>query len=453
MISFIRSKKDRVKLAKAGEIVTIGDMKGKISKGDKVYKITSKSLNEELKQYFSGKSIKKNNLDLKITLNIDEVPEVEVSTEMFGKKYTVIVKEGTKCEKGINKTLTEQDVRNQFIKTGDVPFKVNDIKINLQAGLMTTMSNLNNIRRQAIEKLSKKIIDSFKRDKVNIQKETDNKKVSIANSKKDTKLSLYIYNIQNLDNLEILNKVDRVYISLEDMINGKERILKHINKEKICIYLPTVTNKKYKEYITENIEIIEEVKNILVTNIEHLEMFKNMNLNIYLDNSFNIFNSQSLKRVTLENIKGVNLSSELTLEQIGNIKTVNNKEIEVDVYGNLEVMYSKFCILNATKNCKKCKSVEYSLIDRKDKKFPVIFNNKQCTMQILNADKLFSEEAIKQLNSKVDYMRVYVYDENTENIKNVINGIQDILNSKEMKNKIISNNTQKYTNGHFFRGV
>jgi len=453
MISFIRHKKDRVKTAKKGDIVTIGDIKGNISQGQTVYKITSKELNDELKNYFSGKSIKKNKADMKVILNIGEEPEVEMGTKIFGKEYSVHVKEGLNCERGINKVLTEDEVKNQFLKTGDVPFEVESINIKLQDSVMTSISNLNNIRRQAIDMLSKKIIDSFKHDKVSIQKEVINEDISIENSKKDTKFSLYIYNIKNLDSLEILSKVYKVYISLEDMVSNKEEILNSIDKEKICIYLPTITTNKYKEYINKNIEIIKDIKSILVTNVEHLEMFKDMNLNIYLDNSFNIFNSNTLKSISRENIKGINLSDELTLQQINEMKVNKNVEIEIDVYGNQQVMYSNFCMLNATNNCGKCKNTKYSLVDRKDKKFPMLFNKIQCTTQILNSDKLFSEEAIKSLNNKVDYMKIYIYDENVEQIKNIIESIECIKNNREQKNKIISNDITKYTNGHFFKKV
>ena len=454
VISFIRCRKDRVKIAKKGDIVTIGDIKGKIDKGQKVYKITSKVLNEELKQYFSGKSIKKNKLDIKVILKIDEKPEVEVSTKIFNKKYTVSIKEGLKCERGIKKVLTKDDVKNQFGKTGDVPFVVNNIDVELKENVMTPMSNLNNVRRQAIDMLSKKIIDSFKRKQISkVNKKKNNKILNIQGLNKDTKLSLYIYKLDNVDDMKVFGKVDRVYISLEDMVKNKERILRNIDKEKICIYLPTVTTKKYKEYIYENIEIIKEIGNLLITNIEHIEMFKNLDLNLYLNNSFNVFNKECLEALSKEKIKGINLSNELTLEQINNLELDKNIEIEVDTYGNQELMYSNFCVLNATKNCGKCKNGKHSLLDRKDKKFPVLFNDKQCTMQILNADKLFSEETIKSLNNKVDYMRLYMHDENAYQIEQVINTMKEIMQNKETKSKIISNGTQKYTNGHFFKKV
>lgn len=453
MVSFIRLKKDRVKIAKKGDIVTLGDIKGNILKGQEVHKITSKLLNDELKQYFSGKAIKKSDINVKVLLNIDEKPEVKITAKLFNKEYTVCVKEGIECEKGINKVISEKQVRNQFLKTGDVPFEVNKIEMFVQDGLMTSMSNLNNVRRRAIEELSSKIVKSFKRKEVNKYKNTNGELVAINNSKKNTKLSAYLYSIKNVQNLKTLSQLDRIYISLEDMVKYKENILSKIDKERICIYFPTITSNKYIEYINQNMQIIQEIGNILITNIEHIEMFKNMNLNIYLDNSFNIFNSEALKAMSKNNIRGINLSNELTLEQINNIKVDKNTEIEIDIYGNQELMYSNFCILNATKNCGKCNFGKYTLSDRKDKKFPVLFNKVQCTMQILNSDKLFSEEAIKSLNNKVDYMRMYIYDENKEDIQKVLNVVKQIRNNGVTVDKISSNNNTKYTNGHFFREV
>lgn len=450
-VSFIRSKKERVKISKKGDIVIVGDIKGRILKGQDVYKITSKVLNDELKKYYENKSLKKSPIDICIKLNINEKPEIKTQTEILGNKYEISIKDGIECEKGIRKVLTKEDVIKQMSKTGDVPFVLNNIDIEMDNDIMTTMSNLNNIRRLAVEELSQKIVESFKHEKLNI-KETKNNGKSIENLNKETKISIYVYDLDNISNLNTLNKADRVYISLKDVVNNKEKILSKIDKNKICIYLPTITSKRYKEYLYKNIELIKEIKNILITNVEHLEIFRNMNLNIYLDNSFNIFNSKALDAISENNIKGINISNELTLEQIKNIETQNAKEIEIDVYGNLQVMYSNFCVLRATDNCKKY-SGKYELKDRKNKEFPILFDNIQCNSKILNSDKLFSEEAINQLNTKVDYMRLYIYDENQEQIENVINTVKQLLNNQYVKNKIESNELQKYTNGHFFREV
>ncbi len=50
-------------------------------------------------------------------------------------------------------------------------------------------------------------------------------------------------------------------------------------------------------------------------------------------------------------------------------------------------------------------------------------------------------------------MRLYFYDENSEERQKVIRYIKDILEGKEIVKELISNNITKYTTGHFFRKV
>lgn len=451
MVSYIRLKNDIVKKANIGDIVIIGDIKGKIEKGQKIYKIISKELNEELRKSFCLKSIKKNNVECEIKIGIDEVPKVSLKCNILGKDISVCVEYGEKCEKSIKKSLTKEEIIQIFSKTGDVPFKLKNIEVKMSDNLFTKVSNLNNIRRKAFEVLSEEIVNKFKHhDLMPVTQASSSIRLSDRNV--NTKLSAYIHKGSVLKDYELLRRFDRVYFSLEDVIKNKEEIVKAIPKEKIFIYIPTVTNQKYREYIKENMSFIKEIRNILITNIEHIEMFKNMKFNICLDNSFNVFNSESLRVLNKYNISSINLSNELTLEQIKKMRVEKNSKVEVDVYGNLQVMYSNFCALKANNRCGLCKNIKYNLVDRKGKKFPCIFNNIGCNMQILNADKLFSLEATKQLVNKVEYMRVYIYDETKEKIKQVLDTIDNIKKGKSEYN-IVSNNEVKYTNGHFFREV
>ena len=74
-------------------------------------------------------------------------------------------------------------------------------------------------------------------------------------------------------------------------------------------------------------------------------------------------------------------------------------------------------------------------------------------MKILNSNKLFSKEAILKLNGKVDYMRMYIYDEKENERKNVVSIIKTIISGNCEKFDLISNDKVKYTNGHFFKEI
>ena len=458
IISFIRNKKDRVEEASKGDIVVIGDIKGKIAQGEEVYKITSKKLNDKLKQYFDSKEVRKTDVDLKINMKIGKRVKVEVSAKVLGKSFNCEVEDGIECEKGINRHLTKDDVMKQFDKTGDIPFRVNNIDIDLEDNLITPISNLNHVRRKVFETLTFNVINSFKHSDVENTKLDKDKVALIKNRNVKTRLSCYVYDINLLEDIEALNMFDRVYLSLQDVVYQKEIILSKISKEKIFIYLPTVTTKRYKKFIEENMSVIKEINNLVITNLEHIKMFENLGMSIVADNSFNIFNSSSLKSISMCGIDTVNLSNELSLERIKNIKVEDSAKIEIDMYGNLGSMYSNFCVIGAAvskKNgCNLCKNKRYLLKDRKDKVFPVLYNNIDCNMKILNSDKLFAKSAVQDLNGKVDYMRLYFYDESKEQIENVVKIFRNILNNENITdNNLISNDDVKFTNGHFFKEV
>ena len=147
----------------------------------------------------------------------------------------------------------------------------------------------------------------------------------------------------------------------------------------------------------------------------------------------------------MNGIKGVNLSFELNLEEIKNINT--DVETEVTVYGRLPLMISEHCVIGSEmagkKNCNLCMKTQFYLNDRKDEMFPIITDRSVCRMQILNSKILYAGEVRDELNGKVDYLRAYFFDEDTNERRKVLKAIKN-------GEKIISG---KYTSGHFYRGV
>lgn len=280
----------------------------------------------------------------------------------------LLFKNGEVCEIGKNKYLTYENIKESLAKTGDVPFVITSIKYDIDDKVFTKISNLNNLRRKTFEKLSEEIIKSFKnKDVINkVHKAQKINGVKICDRNVKTKISAYVYRLDLLENLEVLTRFDRVYISLEDSIKHKEKLEKLGILDNIYIYLPTITNKKYKEYIAKNIDELRENSKILVSNVEHLKMFEKEDMKIALDNSFNVFNSKALNVFANKKISSISLSNELSLNQIENICGENSAKIEVDVYGNLQAMYSNFCILKANNKCGVCKNISYNLVDRKE---------------------------------------------------------------------------------------
>jgi putative protease len=80
----------------------------------------------------------------------------------------------------------------------------------------------------------------------------------------------------------------------------------------------------------------------------------------------NITNSYALKM--FENSDCVTLSTELTLNEIAEIK--KPCDTEIIVYGRIPLMLTERCFISENFGCDKCGRV--SLVDRKGEKFPII---------------------------------------------------------------------------------
>jgi len=423
IVTYIEKDKKQIKAANRGDAVLIGDITGDIKSGDKVYKISDKLLNNELKFFTNGKFYRKVSIDMHLYAKVNENVILTISDEF---NNSISYKSEYVAEKALNRALNLDNARAALSKLGDTPFLLDKLSLEIGEDVLVPMSVLNEIRREAVKLFEIKLegIDKAISDK----KVTD---ICICDRKIEGKVSVYLYNTENLDGLEL---ADRIYVpidkytkEIQDKFSGKE----------VIPYLNTITkNNKYN---------IEGIDSILLGNLEHLDIFKNVE-NKYCDFSFNIFNSYSLEVLKdIYHIKGVNLSFELNLDEIKQIKS--DIETEITVYGRLPLMISEHCTIGSEmvgkNNCNMCEKSQFFLKDRKDEMFPIITDRENCRMQILNSKILFSSEVVKELKGKVDYFRVYFFDESTEERRKVIKAVKN-------GEKVSSN---KYTSGHFYRGV
>ncbi len=67
----------------------------------------------------------------------------------------------------INNPITKERILAQILKTGNTPFEFDKIDINLDNGLYVNISNLNELRRKALEDVTNFIITSNKREITN----------------------------------------------------------------------------------------------------------------------------------------------------------------------------------------------------------------------------------------------------------------------------------------------
>lgn len=421
IVTYIEKNGIQVKIAESGDIISFGDISGIINKGDKLYKISDKNLNTELRTVLDGKAHKKIDIDMELTCEVGRNLKLKVEDDVGN--VVESVSEYVPVE-AINKPLTAESAKNSLSKLGDTPFRLRNFNASIIGNSLVPMSVLNELRRDAISKLSEEKV------KINIGIIKDKAEVNLAKKEVNSKISVYLYDVNNLEGLEL---VDRVYVPIDKF---SDDVRKRLEEKEVIPYLNTVTKNESFNF--------NGVDSILIGNLEHFEICKEIK-NIYCDFSLNIFNSYSCKKLEELGAKGVNYSFELNLEEIKKIKS--NLESEVTIYGRLPVMVSEHCMIGSEVkghiNCGLCEKNQYYLEDRTNIKFPIVTDRKVCRMTILNGKILFVPEVVEELNEKIDWFRAYFFDESTEERRRVL----DIIKNRK---KVSLNG---YTSGHFYRGV
>lgn len=245
-VSELMFQGNNIPFACNNELITIGRMKGNIRPGDKIFKITSKRLSDEARLTFSGKEFKKIKLQCKITVKKDipvSVSIIPLKEYDSYKNISVNMQSEIIPEVAINQPITKEKLITQFSKTNDTPFEFANIDIDLDDGLyIPHLSQINSLRREALEKMEFLVARKFTRVPIKVMKKTFEQKPHTG-----TKFSLLLSQINPDFKYNKLEKIDRVYIPLRCFRNVKNKhaIKTLTSKFDTYIYLPAVINLNY----------------------------------------------------------------------------------------------------------------------------------------------------------------------------------------------------------------
>ena len=440
--------------ANIGNIVTIGRMIGNISKGDKIYKLSSKELSAKAESTYSGAELKKIKLDCIITIKANTPISIKITskTNIFFNPCIELASDITPVP-SINQPITKERIISQLKKTSSTPFEFENITVDLDDNLfISPISAINELRRKGLEKIEQEIIKSFKHsDSLLPNSEESNLHTLYATS---PKISLLL-NILKADiDYSNISKIDRLYIPLKYFFENtyKNMLLTLTNKFKTYIYMPSILRKDLSKKFMENINHIlqyYQINGFVVSNLGQLELLKDFKDNYELIGNYtlNIFNSLTATNLDLSS---VTLSPEINrteLQELTNILRAKNINSELIVYGNLPLMTSNYCLLGKSNKCyKECsmkcqnlKNNSYYLKDRMGFLFRIIPDNIQ-TISTLYNSKITSIDFNDIGN---DYARIDILDENMEEINNIISTIRS---GKRLEG-------ENYTNGNINRNV
>lgn len=362
------------KLDKEPEIVkkTLFLKTKKISYGSEVYITKSnrltdlvKDLNNEKIQY-----LKKSNLSFNFKLDSNNYPVLGTELELIDENKlnkNLIIKSSVKgsqaWEKAINRPLSSKQIRKQLSKIDNLPFEIINISLEYGDDLFTPISNLNKLRRKALDDLLKKIYDFYKPSKesfkfvlnnLNEYKElnvlvgeadTSKNNFSELDTKTNSPYNLNIY-INNLENLKFISgsdvKYNNVYLELpfygekfnqDNIIDFIKEAIETSQNFNLVWKWPDITSDNLLKVLKSSLNSL--IKDNIVIDImvgslgifeylDNIRKEKKLDFNIYGSSKFNIWNYNSFNE--LGNFKQITLSTEISKKEIETL-IVKNKQV------------------------------------------------------------------------------------------------------------------------------
>ena len=426
--------------------VTIGRMKGNIKPGDKIFKLSSKQLINDVKDNLSKENIKR-----PIKAILDVHLDKQITLKIFDdKKHKVIVDSNELPEIAKNNPITKERLEKQLNKLTDTPFYFEDIQINLDDNLFVPhISTINELRRNAINEYSQILINEFKRSN---NKAIVSPTFSTSNDivQKEHKICLLL-NILNLDfDYSKLENIDKLYIplkyfSLKDYSNIIQTITENFNT---YIYMPSIIKPNFRNLFKDTIDKSLEkynIKGFVLSNIGNFDLLKEYENNYeFIGNyNLNVFNNETINNL---NVNTITLSPELNKDEINSITIHSDIPTEFIIYGNIPLMTSNYCLLGKANKCypdcgQRCTlQNKYYLKDRMNFLFRIIPDNIQTVTTIYNS-KISSIDT-NEITS-IDNFRIDILDESIDEINNIITTVKQ---NKRLEGK-------EYTNGNLNRSV
>lgn len=322
-----------------------------------------------------------------------------------------VIEYGNIIELANNSPTTLDRIKEQLEKLGNSVFYSTKTTIEMDNNIFIPIKELNELRRISIEKL--KEIREFS------SKETIINEIEIENNKKTLdklKISILVRNEEQLK-VALNNNVDYIYVTNYELYKKYKR-----------------DNIYYKIPRLQNVNINYDKENLLITEFWGVNKYSKNN-NVNSDYYLNVVNRRHVKELHNLGVKMVTISPEINNESLKSLSNINN--IDLFIYGRVELMITKYCpmnmiINNNKKECNLCYKNNYSLKDKDNNIYPIITNNHVVT--ILD-NKPFNN--LNMLDKYLEYgfnsFRIDLFDEEKEKIIKIINTIRDAYEYRNNK--------------------
>ncbi|MCQ4726428.1 U32 family peptidase [Anaerotignum faecicola] len=447
------------KASKAGEVINIA-VKGDINKNDVVYKTHDKALYDELKRSYQ-KDTRTRGIYGKFKAYIGKPMELTVWDD-YGNKVSVT---GEEVQRANNQPLSPEKIERQLVKTGGTPFKAVGMEFEGDTDIYIGMGELNAVRRDAVEKLERAVIESSKRKPQGFVKPKSTNSQFIY----DKKLNVLVNNIIQFKAAVANENINIIYLEFcRDFEENYKEIIKECHRAGIKLYaaIPRVYRKYSGNLYGNFIDSLKKsgIDGFLVRSMGQFDEFKATGKEIAVDFGLNIFNSPDVRFWREKGSDVICISPELNLNEINEMA---DEKCEMIGYGHLPLMTTHQCPVGLYAGNKqngmycelKNSGKQFYLKDRKGETFPLLTNCKECVCTILNGKPVFLLKFFEEiLASPTGALRLMFTTETAAETNRIIEAygrmLDDWVDLHPSVKKLIREMAEKgSTKGHYFRGI
>lgn len=333
-----------------------------------------------------------------------------------------VTAEGAIPEIAKSRGINYDDTLKNLTKFGSTPYYAIGGSLRFDEGLFVPLSELNSLRRKAVEMLDEKRSEAAHCSNISLPK----REKPTPYQKSPKILARFEEKSQIPSDLEgvsaiilPLEKADFVDTSLPLIADIPRGIL---SEEKTCEMLKNAKEKGFSAALCGNLAAIP--------------LARKAGLEVIGDLGLNIANSESLSVLKELSLAAAILSPELNIFEAAAINSPLKRGIVA--YGNIPLMLFKNCPIKNGKSCAECDK-KGVLTDRKGISFPV-----RCRMgfsELLNSVPIFLADKKADLSS-FDFVTLYFTNESKEEAEEIIKAYK---NGRALD--------IKYTRGLYYRGV
>jgi putative protease len=468
IISGIRVKGENVKSAVKGDTAEIF-LREKVAAGSRVNKTFDSVLARKAREEYSPQNRRKIPVECRLILKVGEYPVIIVKDKDGN---TVSYTDTERVEQAQKSAATLEKVSEQLGKTGDTPYMIKVTEAEMGEGCFLPASQLNRLRREVLQLLTKKREASGKRPAVEFN---PSQAISglMGDSGKGVKAPIeLIAGVRNKEAAKsaLASGADTIYL-LSDAYEGDieadslqlAESCKSLGRSLFHV-LPNIIRERELAVIQGRLErIISQTGTksigLVISGPGQLGLVKALGIEKLRTNyTLNIFNSAAAEHYAGEGAEAVGLSPELNLPQIRAISSRSSVPLEAVVYGYMPVMTTEYCPVSMLKNScgneRGCNSSNYGIIDEKGKIFRVVSLG-GCRTQLLNSNILLLAEELGAIaESGVSKLRADFYFEAPEEVSRIIKLYKSFGNFDKKDMLLIEQLKDKgFTKGHFYRGV